>query len=85
VNIREYRPGFVETAASLSGPAAALYDYGAMAKLLTEYNLTEEAKSNRSASLTNSLLYLLSETIPGMREPKSFMKWEVKNVVKAEE
>jgi hypothetical protein len=84
VRIREYQPGFIESAAELAAPAAAAYDYAAALKLVADYNMTRKAGQDRGMSLVNSVAYLLSEVTPMAREPKSYMKGVLEESVKKE-
>jgi len=83
-NIREYRPGFLEGTAEFTAPTAAAYDYAAAAKLLLDYNMTDYASSNKGISLKDSLLYFMSEVLPGTRESRGFMQDRLREPVKNE-
>ena len=84
VNIRQYRPGFIEGTAEFTAPTGTAYDYAAAAKLLLDYNMTNQASDNRAVSLRDSLLYLMSESLPGTREARSFMQDKLREPVNDE-
>ena len=84
VNIRQYRPGFIEGAAEFTAPTGTVYDYAAATKLLLDYNMTSQASNNRAVSLRDSLFYLISEAFPGAREARSFMQDKLREPVNNE-
>lgn len=84
VNIRQYRPGFIEGTAEVTAPTGTVYDYAAATKLLLDYNMTNQASDNRAVSLRDSLLYLMSEVLPGTREARSFMQDKLREPVNNE-
>ena len=84
VNIRQYRPGFIEGTAEFTAPTGTAYDYAAAAKLLLDYNMTNQASDNRAVSLRDSLFYLMSESLPGTREARSFMQDKLREPVNNE-
>ena len=85
VMARQYEAGAFENVMGVTAATSAVYDVGAAMKLLAEYNMTDDAASNRMSSLNNSAMYALTEIAPFLRDARGHMKGVLKDVVREED
>jgi hypothetical protein len=85
IGIRQYDGTWAENLANITAPTSAAYDMVQASALLASYNTTESAGDDRLQSTLNSALYALSETVPFLRDMRTYMKDRLKDAVKEEE
>lgn len=84
VMARQYEAGAFENAMGVTAATSAVYDMSSAMKLLAEYNMTDEAASNRMSSASNSAMYALTELAPFMRDARGHFKSVLRKPVKEE-
>ena len=84
VMVRQYEAGAFENIMGVTAATSAVYDMGAAMKLLAEYNMTDEASSNRMSSLNQSAIYALTEIAPFLRDARGHLKGVLSKPVKEE-
>ena len=85
VMARQYEAGAFENVMGGTAATSAVYDMSAAMKLLAEYNMTDDAASNRMSSLNKSAMYALTEIAPFLRDARGHMKGVLKDVVREED
>ena len=84
VMVRQYEANAFETVADTTAAGSTLYDLAGAAKLMAEYNMTDEASSNRMKAASNTALYFATEIAPFLRDARGQMQSVLKDAVKAE-
>ena len=85
VMARQYEAGAFENVMGGTAATSAVYDMSAAMKLLAEYNMTDDAASNRMSSLNKSAMYAMTEIAPFLRDARGHMKGVLKDVVREED
>lgn len=84
VMVRQFEGDAAENIFGTTAAGSTVYDIASAFKLLADYNMTDEASSNRMKATAESFMYGITEFVPFLRDSRSYMEDRLKDVVKSE-